>query len=139
MVAITVLLAGVVYILVSGTLGPPAPEPATISFQSQGWDQGNYTAAVISSTGVADIPADGLTFILRDQDRVAYFSGPANTPQDTSGITTTVFFIDHDSDNRVSGGDSVRIQVEPQSASAAFDGGFFEVIFEGRQLALHPL
>lgn len=139
MVSITVLLAGVVYILVSGTLGPPTPQPASISFTSDGWADGNYTANTVSATGVSDIPADGLTFILRDQDRTAYFSGPTNTPMETNGITTTVFFVDRDADNRVTGGDTVRIQVDPQSAFAAFDGGFFEVLYQGRQLALHPL
>ncbi len=139
MVAITVLLAGVVYLVVSGTLGPPPPPPPLISFSSQGWADGNYTAAIVTTSGVSNIPADGLTFIVRDPDRSAYFTGPANAPVETSGVTTTIFYVDHDNDNRITGGDTIRIVVEPQAASSVFDGGIFEIHYDNRQLALHGL
>ncbi len=139
MVAITVLLAGVVYILVSGVLNPVAPAPAAVSFDSPGWVGANYTATVIGVTGASGIPVDSLTYIVRDPDRIAYLVGPANTPDETNGITTTVYYIDHDSDNRITGGDSVRIEVSPAAAYQAFDGGVFEVHYQDQTLALSPM
>jgi hypothetical protein len=140
MVAITVILAAVVYLLVSGVMGPPPPGPASVSLSNEGgWVDGNYTAAVVSATGVEAVPANGLTYIVRDQDRAAYLSGPANTPQTTNSITTTIFYVDTNDDNRVTGGDIIRIQVEPSAASAAFDGGVFELHYDGNRIALQSL
>ncbi|HEX9710912.1 MAG TPA: type IV pilin [Candidatus Thermoplasmatota archaeon] len=139
MVAITVLLAGVVYLLVSGTLGPPPPTPPSIAFSSGGWVGGNYSAAIVTAAGVTAVPADGLTYIVRDTDQAAYLVGPAGAPVTTSGVTVTVFYVDHDNDNRITGGDTIRIEVDPEAASAVFDGGTFELHHSNRQLALHAL
>ena len=139
MVAVTVVLAVVVFVLVSGMLSPPPPTPVSITFTNLPWNAGRHTATIGSATGVGSIAASALTYQVLSPEGDQYFLGPGNGSMTTSGVNVTVTYQDADVNDRITAGDSVVIDVEPQASVAAVEGGVIKLFFESRQLAIHSL
>lgn len=139
LVAITVMLAGVLYLIVSGMFSPPPPAPSVVSFEARGWTEGNNTASILVAQGVGDVPVSELHYVIRDSGGTAYLTGPANQPVTTNSVTLQVFYIDHDNDNRITGGDILRIEVQPDTAAPLFDGGIFQMFSVDKQVGSHAL
>ncbi len=139
MVAVTVVLAVVVFVLVSGMLSPPPPTPVSISFTNLPWTAGRHTATIESATGVSSIAVSAVTYQVLSPEGDQYFVGPGNATQTVGGISVTVTYVDADGNARITAGDSVVIVVEPQASVAAVEGGVIKLFFESRQLASHGL
>lgn len=139
MVAITVVLAAVLYLLVLPILSPPPPPPTSIIFQPQGWNGGNNSAVILSATGTATIQVSGLSYVVKDPEGVTYFAGNAGEAKTTNAVTITIHYNDADGGDRITAGDTVLIEVSPASAAALLDGGLLELYFDGRQIANHQI
>ena len=139
MVAITVVLAAVVFVMVSGMLVKPPPPPAAVTLESRDWTGANYTASVTSATAVSDMPADELTFVLQDDGGAPYFTGKAGETNTVNSVSVTVRFLDIESNNRISTGDSIRIEVQPISGMSALEGGSLQILYQNRQIANHGI
>lgn len=139
MVAITVVLAAVVFVLVSGMLNKPPPPPAAITFESRDWTDANYTASITAATGVNDILAGDLSYIVQDDGGTSYFSGKANDTNTVNSVTVKVWYNDLDGNNRITPGDQVVINVQPLSGKTALTGGVLQILHDNRQIANHGI
>lgn len=139
MVAITIVLASVVFYLVSSMITPPPPTPTSITFASFGWRDGNNNASVTTASGVSGMSASGVGYIVRDPEGTPYFSGKADETQTVNNVSVTVRYNDLNGDDRINPGDIISIEVSPISASAALEGGILEMHHSGRQIASHGL
>ena len=139
MVAVTVVLAVVVFVLVSGMLSPPPPTPVSITFSNTPWVGGRHSAMIESATGVSAFASSAVTYQVLSPEGDQYFVGAGNATQTVGGIDVTVTYVDNDGNDRITAGDSVVIQVEPEASAAAVEGGVIKLFFDGRQLASHSL
>jgi FlaG/FlaF family flagellin (archaellin) len=145
MVAITVVLASVLYVLVSGMLFPPPAPPASVVFGTQGWNEaaGRNTASILSASGTQTLPVSELTYSVKDTDGAVFFSGRSGDSKTTevgaANVTVTVSYNDNDGGNRITPGDTVAIQIQPASAWTLIDGGLFEMYHSGRQVGSHAI
>ncbi len=139
MVAVTVVMAGVLYVLLVGTLAPPPKPPAAIILETIGWDGANNTAQVLTATGVDATLAAEATFVVRDAQGTPYFGGSSGDTVNTGGVDVTVTFVDLNTDNRFTAGDKVVVHVDPESATSLLDGGILEIHSGGQQLSSHAI
>ena len=139
LVAITVVLAGVLYVMVSsvGVSNPPAP--VSIQFSSNPWSQGKNTASIISVTGASGITIGSLTFVVRAPNGEVYFEGMANETKSHDGVNVTVSYLDFDNNSAITVSDQVSVEVVPQSGSALIESGVIEMYAQNRQIAIHSL
>lgn len=139
MVAITVVLAAVVFVFVSGILAPPPPPPIAITFSSASVEDGNNSVSITSATGTSRIPSSSLTYVVKDSDSVPYFLGSAGDSMTTNSLNITVHYRDLDSNELVSAGDTLVIEVQPASGASLLDGGVIEIFFGTQQIASHSI
>jgi flagellin-like protein len=137
MVAITVVLAAVLYVMVAG-LGPGStPNNPTMIMQSGGWNNGNDTVSITSVTNAANLAPTDLTFTIETTSG-PYYSGAAGANDTRGGPTVNVVYNDLTGANLVTSGDSVRIQITPAS-SAALNGASLKVFKGGSQIGVVTL
>lgn len=139
MVAITVVLAAVVFVMVSGMLVKPPPAPAAITLESRDWTGANYTASVTGVTGMGGVSPVSLSFIVEDDGGNAYFSGQINDTNTLNGVDTTLRYNDLDGNNQISPGDQVVIEVAPLSGKTALEGGVLKILNGEQQVANHGI
>jgi flagellin-like protein len=139
LVAITVVLAAVLYVLVSSVGVSNPPTPISIQFSSNPWSQGKNTASIVSVTGASGISIGAISFVVKAANSEVYFEGTANETKPHNGVNVTVSFVDLDNNNQISVSDQVTIQVTPQSGSGLIEGGVFEMYAQNRQIAIHSL
>ena len=137
MVAITVVLAAVLYVMVAG-LGPGStPNQPTIIMQNQGWNNGNDTVSITSVTNAANLAPADLTYTI-ETSAGPFFSGGNNTTDSRGGPTVNVVFNDLTGPNLVTSGDSIRVRVVTGSATALV-GASFKVFKGGTQIGVLTL
>lgn len=139
MVAITIVLASVVFFLVSSLISPPPPLPVSVTFTTSAWQDGNNNASIATTTGVSGMSVAGVSYIVRDAEGAVYFSGMAGDSQSVNSVNVTVRYNDLNSDDQINPGDIISIGVVPFSASLALQGGILELHHGGRQIASHGL
>ena len=133
MVAITVVLAAVLYVMVSGIGQQPNANNPTAVLQSQSWNNGNLAVNVQSVTGTAVNPSD-LTFIIQDRNSTTCYSGAANLSLSTcTGTTVNIVYQDNIADGKVGAGDTIKITVTP-SSSTAINSGKIRVFFQSNEM-----
>lgn len=138
MVAITVVLGTVLYVLVTGILVPPPPPPVAVTFQTQEWFEGTETGVITSATNTRSLEISGLRFVVEaGSESTIYFANPSGESKTTGNVTIQVTFVDQDGDSRVSTGDWVTIQVTPISATSFVfgEGGICKILYLDREIA----
>src|SRR6267143_4876538 len=141
-VAVTIVLGTVLYVLLTNALAPPPPAPPVVVFTSQGWspDSKVYTASVSGSANVGNIDLGSISYKVEDVNGNLFFAGRSGESRATSGITVTVVYHDADSDSRISSTDTVTVTVDPPAAGAqAVSGGILRLIYRGDVLASHSI
>jgi flagellin-like protein len=140
MVAITVVLAAVLYVMVAG-LGPSnTNQPPTAVLQGGGSWSSNATVATYTFTvstvtpTSANINPTQLEYIVSNSANTPLYSGVANQSTVVSGFTINVVYQDPLDAGKVSASDRVQITVSPV-ASNPLVGGSLTVNFNGNQLA----
>ena len=126
MVAITVVLAAVLYVMVAG-LGPGnAPQNVTMVLQGGSWNSGSLVFSVTSITQ-SNVDPTQLSYIV-ENGATTYYNGAAGLNTTTSGTATNVTFGDQLDVGHVSAGDKITLTVTP-STSTALRGGTLKVYF----------
>jgi flagellin-like protein len=133
MVAITVVLAAVLYVMVTGLVGPPQGQKPNVVLTAGQWNNGNLTISFASITNAPNLAPTDLTYIVQSADGTTYFSGPATASPygPTSGVNVSVAYTDNTNNlGKVSNDDTIRLTVSP-STSAAVKGGTFKIFYAG--------
>jgi flagellin-like protein len=137
MVAITVVLAAVLYVMVAG-LGPGStPNQPTIIMQNGGWTNGNDTVSITSVTNAANLAPTDLTYTIETSSG-PYYSGAAGANDTRGGPKVNIVYNDLTGANLVTSGDSIRISITP-STSTAIGGGSLKVFKGGSQIGVITL
>jgi len=130
MVAITVVLAAVLYVMVSGMLGSTGTTPTvSMSWNEDPEEPGNFTGNVVSISGVTSINTDDVTITVssggksnsEDLDSITQ-----SVPLTVTGTTFVMYFHDLDPAGKLgaedifsiiggSGGDQIRLVYGPTS------------------------
>lgn len=130
MVAITVVLAAVLYVMVAG-LGPGnQPTNVTMVLQGSSTTAANFSFSVSSITSANVDPAQ-LTYLV-ENGGITYYSGAAGLNAVTSGVTVNVSYSDNLDVSHVSAGDSIRLTTTP---SNPLHGGTFKVFFSNAAIS----
>jgi flagellin-like protein len=132
MVAITVVLAAVLYVMVAG-LGPGNQSiPPTAVLQGGGsWVSGSlntsytFTVSSITPAGAQINPAD-LQYIVSNAAQTTLYSGAALQNTTSGGFAIDVRYNDALEPGKVSAGDKIQIFVQP-SANNPLQGGSLKV------------
>lgn len=130
MVAITVVLAAVLYVMVTGLVGPPQGQKPNLVLTAGTWNNGNLTISFASITNAPNLAPVDLTFLVQASDGTTYFSGAAGTGSAVSNVTVTIAYQDNANTGKVSNEDNIRITVSP-STSTVIRGGSFKIFFSG--------
>ena len=139
MVAITVVLAAVLYVMVAG-LGPGQQSiPPAAVLSAQGWaSSGSYTNFSFQVTTVtpsgAQINPTALQYIVSNSAQTTMYSGAANASTTAGGFTINVKYSDDLDAGRVSAGDKIQISVTPIAGNPLV-GGKLQVNYNGASLA----
>ncbi len=141
MVAITVVLAAVLYVMVSG-LGPGSTTTNTTLVMQGGSNwinaSGNntFTFTIMSVTPTsANVDPTQVTFTVANSAGTSYYSGTEGNPQTTSGFTVDVNYQDTTEAGKVSSGDSIQILIRPTYPTNPLTGGKLNVFFQGAQIS----
>ena len=127
MVAITVVLAAVLYVMVTGLVGPPQGQKPNLVLTAGTWNNGNLTISFASITNAPNLNPTDLTFIVAASNGTTYFSGAASTGAvNADGSTVTISYQDNANLAKVSNEDTIRITISP-STSTAIRGGSFKI------------
>jgi len=130
MVAITVVLAAVLYVMVTGLVGPPQGQKPNLVLTAGTWNNGNLTISFASITNAPNLAPTDLTYLLQTSAGVTQFSGGAGAGAPVSNVTTTVTYQDNANVGKVSNEDNVRITVSP-SSSTVLRGGTLKIFYSG--------
>jgi archaeal type IV pilus assembly protein PilA len=140
MVAITVVLAAVLYVMVAG-LGPGStPTNPTIIMQSGSWTGGNTSASITSVTNAGNLAPTDLTYTIESSSG-PFYSGVADLNDNRGGPTVKVHYNDltnPGTTSTVSSGDSIRVQVTPAN-STALSGASLKVFKGATQIGVVTL
>ena len=129
MVAITVVLAAVLYVMVAG-LGPGnTPQNVTMVLQGSN-TAGNFSFSVSSITSANVDPAQ-LTYLV-EANGITYYSGAAGLNAVTSGTTVNVSYADNLDVGHVSAGDTMRLTSAPTNV---LHGGTFKVFYSNAAIS----
>jgi len=139
MVAITVVLAAVLYVMVAG-LGPGQQSiPPTAVLQGGGsWASGSlnvsytFTVSTVTPSGAQINPAD-LQYIVSNAQQTTMYSGAANQNTSTGGFAIDVRYNDALDAGKVSAGDKIQIFVQPGTGNP-LTGGKLQVNYNGASL-----
>lgn len=134
MVAITVVLAAVLYVMVTGLVGPPQGQKPSLVLSSGTWNTGNLTIAMVSITNAPNLNPTDLTYLIQSVDGATYFSGPQGAGSPFSNVTVTLNYLDNANIEKVSAEDTIRITVGPAS-STAIRGGSFKIFYASDTIA----
>ena len=127
MVAITVVLAAVLYVMVSG-IGPGSTSnPPTAQLQAGSWGgnatTASYSATVISVKDVGGVAPSSLIYIVAKSDGSSCYSGGANLNLTTcTGFTVNVVYQDITSVGTISASDSIQVTVTPGTGNPLIAG-----------------
>jgi flagellin-like protein len=138
MVAITVVLAAVLYVMVTGLVTSPGQQKPTVTLSAGQWSGG---ANVISITSAPSTPitASDLSFQIVAANGTFWFNGASGASKTTFGITVTVTFNDASTDNKVGPDDNIQITVSPVNAVNTVRGATFKVLLATDVLGTTPL
>lgn len=130
MVAITVVLAAVLYVMVA-SIGPVTSMQRPTLVMTPGiWGSGNLTISFSSMTNAANLNPADLLYLVQAPNGTTYFTGAAGTGPSTGGVRVTVLYQDLGTPLRVSPEDQIRLSVSPAN-STAIRGGLFRVFQAG--------
>ena len=139
MVAITVVLAAVLYVMVAG-LGPGQQNiPPTAVLQGGGsWAAGSinssytFTVSTVTPAGAQINPSD-LQYIVSNAQSTTLYSGAANQNTSSGGFAIDVRYNDALDSGKVSAGDKIQVFVQP-TAGNPLTGGKIQVNYNGASL-----
>jgi FlaG/FlaF family flagellin (archaellin) len=130
MVAITVVLAAVLYVMVTGLVGAPPAQRPSLVISTGSWNNGNITLSFVSITNAQALSPADLTYLIMSADGTTYFSGPEGTGSPFSSVALTVDYLDTANVGKVTLEDTVKITVSP-ATSTAVRAGSFTVYYSG--------
>lgn len=129
MVAITVVLAAVLYVMVTGLVTSPGDTKPTVSLSAGTWSGGTSVVSITSvSTSTLDV--SGLTFQVVAQNGTIYFSGGAGAGSAVNGITVTVTYNNGgtESPQKVGSDDNIAVSVSPTAGNDQLHDTTFKVL-----------
>jgi flagellin-like protein len=129
MVAITVVLAAVLYVMVTGLVTNPGETKPTVSL-SVGSFQGLGTTATITSVSTTTLDVSTLTFQVVAGNGTIYFSGAAGTGAAVNGVVVTITYNNGGTESpaKVGPDDNIGISVAQASDLAQIHGTTFKVL-----------
>jgi len=127
MVAITVVLAAVLYVMVTGLVTNPGETKPTVSL-SVGNFQGLGTTATITSVSTTTLDVSTLVFQVVAGNGTIYFSGAAGTGAAVNGVVVTITYNDASGDGKVGPDDNIGIKVAQTSDLIQVHGTTFKVL-----------
>jgi flagellin-like protein len=139
-VAVTIVLGTVLYLLVTNALVPPPTPPPAVGFVSGDWNGGTYTASVESEAYTSTIELAAISYKVEDAFGNLFFAGKSGDSATAGGITLTVQYHDDNGDDRISAKDEVTVTVDPPAAgSQAVSGGVLRLVYKGGVIASHSI
>ncbi len=138
MVAITVVLAAVLYVMVTGLVTSPGSTKPTVTLSAGQW---SGTSDVISITSVSSSTLDvsTLTYQVVGATGTIYFSGAAGTQNASGSASVTVTYNDASSDGKVGSDDNIAISVGNATELTLIRGTTFKVLSGSDVLGQAPL
>lgn len=129
---VPIILAAVLYVMVSGLVVNPGPVSPTIGLAAGTWSGENL---VVQVTWVSGPPVfvDGLRFEVQSRNGTVCFDGAANASAQTGcpGTSVSVFFSDTQGEGQVDAPDQIRITASPPTDVR---GGSLRVVWGGGTL-----
>jgi len=125
MVAITVVLAAVLYVMVTGLVTSPGGNKPTLTLTPGQWTGNNLTIQ-ITSVSSSTIKYSDLTFQVQSPAKGICFTGTANSGNQTgcSGTTANVTYVDAAGEGNVDALDIIKVYASP---ATDVKGGTFKV------------
>ena len=125
MVAITVVLAAVLYVMVTGLVTSPGGNKPTLTLTPGQWQDRNLTIQ-ITSVSSSTIKYTDLTFQVQSVAKGICFTGAANTAVQTgcSGVSANVTYSDAAGEGNVDALDIIKVYASP---ATDVKGGTFKV------------
>ncbi len=132
LVAITVVLAGLLYVTMAGTVvQTPPPEPKIIMSPGQ-WTNGSVTISFLSIEHAEGLTPGQLTYQVQAANGTIYFSGPAGESTLVANITVNITYRDTGTPGKVSSEDLISMAVTPSNATAAIRQSTFKLMADGK-------
>ncbi len=127
MVAATVVLAAVLYVMVSGLpAGPPMGNPETVGLAAGEWANGSADVRVLVAPAHG-IGTAGMTFQVVDANGTLYFNGASGATQAVNGTSVAVTYRDADADGWMSADDLIQVRVRPEGDAGLLGDGTLHV------------
>ena len=123
MVAITIVLAAVLYVTVGGMLGSaPMPQPKFI-LSAGPWSNGSVVVTILSVENAGGVTPVNLRYLVQATNGTSYFYGGEGTLTLTANITVTVSY-GNSGPEFVGPDDHMTLSVTPANASAVRTASF---------------
>ena len=130
LVAITVVLAGVLYVTMSGVMVETPPKEPQFIFDAGPWANGSVTVSFLSISNAEGLTPAQLSYLVQAPNGTIYFSGPEANKTLVANITVNVTYRDTGNVGKVSPEDLIVITVTPASATAV-RASTFKVLTNG--------
>jgi flagellin-like protein len=125
MVAITVVLAAVLYVMVTGLVTSPGQTKPTVTLSAGQWS-GTSIVITITSVSTSTLGVSGLTYQVVGPTGTNYFNGAAGGPQGTANVTVT--FNDAGGEGHVGADDNIAISVTTAANVQTLHGTTFRLL-----------
>jgi len=129
MVAITVVLAAVLYVMVTGLVSSPGQNKPTLTLTPGQWSGNNLTIQ-ITSVSSSTLKYTDLTFQIQSPAKGICFTGAANTAVQTgcTAVSANVTYSDAAGEGNVDALDIIKVFANP---AVDVKGGTFKVSLAG--------
>lgn len=122
LVAITIVLAGVLYVTMSGIMVETPERNPELLMDAGPWANGSVTVSFLAINNAEGLAPDALSYVIQAQNGTIYYSGPAGGNKTlVANITVNVTYRDTGNVGKVSPEDLIVISVTPANATAVRD------------------
>jgi flagellin-like protein len=128
LVAITVALAGVLYVTMSGVMVETPPKEPTLIMDAGTWSNGSVTVEFLGLTNADGLSPINLYYVIQAANGTIYFSGPEGNKTLVANITVNVTYRDTGNIGKVSPEDLMVITVTPAANATVVRESTFKVL-----------
>ncbi len=124
LVAITIVLAGVLYVTMSGLMVETPVRQVEFIMDAGPWQNGSVTVSFLAINNAEGLAPENLHYVVQATNGTIYFSGPAANKTLVANITVNVSYRDTGNPGFVSPEDLIVISVTPANSTAVRNSTF---------------